>query len=123
MCLVISCQSLIIICAIHVDMVYRNGTESFTYSFIYILTSGVSQQTVGEVGMHTTTIPISFYWLGMQFNIISMALGEPVEQVTGYPQFIPSLFGSFGKILEFPLSGSHFLVNPFNIEACIQADI
>src|SRR6056297_3736757 len=104
-------------------MLFGYRTESLTYFFINFFGATCSQQGVGEVGMHTGTVPVAFNRFWVVLNIVSVALGQSLQHITSYPNLITCFFGSFGEQLEFPLSCSHLLVDALELQSSIQTKI
>ena len=71
--------------------------------------------------MHTGAIPVSSERLAVPININPILLAEAQEKKSCNPDIVSSLFRSFTKDLELPLSLRYFGINAFVIDACMQA--
>ena len=74
--------------------------------------------------MHARTVPVSFAkWFRMPINCVAILFTNAFKQVSSNPYFITSTFCTLGKNLEFPLTGSYFSVNSFNVDSCFKTGV
>src|SRR5687768_14631216 len=98
--------------------------EGFTNLFVHFAAATGTQEGVGEVGVHTTSVPVEVtQWLAMPVDGNVVFLPHSFKQVAGNPDLVAGFFGAFGKNLELPLAGGHFGIDAFNIKAGIQTGI
>src|SRR5690606_20341799 len=55
---VLTGQSLVIMCTVNLNMLRYYRTECFTNAFVNSFIATSSQYRVGEVGMHTASVPV-----------------------------------------------------------------
>ena len=73
--------------------------------------------------MHTRPVPVTFYRFWVQFDVVVVLLGQTVQKITGNPDLVTSLLGTFGGDLELPLSGHHLSVQPAVCDTGSQAQV
>ena len=74
--------------------------------------------------MHTRSVPVSFAkWFRMPINCIAIFFANAFKQVPSNPYFITGTFRTLGKNLEFPLAGSYFSVDSFNVDSGFKAGV
>src|SRR5215204_4591362 len=105
-----------IIRSINSDVFPYYRTERFANLLIGLLATAVSQNTIGEIGVHATSVPIEVAQrFAMPVNRYTILLSYSFKKVTGNPNLVASLLSTFGKNLKLPLSCRHFSVNAFHI--------
>jgi len=116
-------QTLIIVSTININMLLDVLTELFADSGEYALVTTLSHQTIGEVGVHTGTIPVALNWFWMQVNAYVMLFTDFFSEVTSNPSLVASLFSALGEYLVFPLTLHNFSIDTFNVQACFQTRV
>src|SRR6185295_8451841 len=113
-----------IVWPIHFNVLFYHGSESFA-DFLKCLTiTCISHQAIGEVSMHTATVPIKIpQWLAMPVNGDTIFFANSFKQVAGYPYFITGLLSSFCENLKFPLTGCYFSIYTLYVKTCIETRV
>ena len=99
------------------------STESFTNSNESLFVTTFSHDTIGEVSMHTCTIPVTFHWFRMEDDFIVVFFSNSMSKVSSNPKLVTCVFSSFTKYLVFPLSFHDFRINSFNSKSSINTSI
>ena len=71
--------------------------------------------------MHSGAVPIAFLGFAVPFEVDSVFLAKPKEEIAGYPHVVGAFFGAFRKELEFGLRFGDFEVDAFVVDAGLQA--
>ena len=73
--------------------------------------------------MHARAVPVALDRLGVVLDVVAVALRQAVEEVASDPKFVAGLLGALGEDLEFPLAASDFLVDAFEVDASLKAEV
>ena len=76
-----------------------------------------------EVGVSTSSVPVTLLWLGGQRDDYVVIFGDAVQQPAGDMHVVTHGEGVSGANLEFPLTGHDFGVGAFDHEASIEASL
>ncbi|HYC27691.1 MAG TPA: hypothetical protein VEB42_02730, partial [Chitinophagaceae bacterium] len=72
----------------------------------------------------SATIPVKITKrIAVPVDADAVLFSNPFQKLTGDPYLVASLFGTFGKNLELPLTRCHFGIDAFHIQAGIQTGI
>jgi len=113
----------VVVVAIDLDVLLSDGAESFTDLIVVFFLTAFTEEGVGEVGVHTGTVPVSGDGLTFVVDHDTVLFSHTIEEEAGEPYLVTSFLSAFGEGLEFPLSGCNFAVDAFYGEACVKASI
>jgi hypothetical protein len=74
-----------------------------------------------NVGMTSSSVPITLERLGVKRNLDAKFLGNSLEKITCHPEMITHLDSLTGTNLELPLRGHDFSVDSANLDSAVHA--
>src|SRR6202049_3818022 len=114
--LVQTCQTQMVIRAIHRDVLGDVVGERLPDGFKVLLATYFAEVLIREVAVHARSIPVTLDGFAMQHNIHFVFLTKTHHQIASGPGVISGFGGAFGEDLEFPLTFSDFSVDAFMID-------
>src|SRR6187455_680868 len=113
-----------IVGSVHLDVFIDVRSKSLTNCVIHIFRTTSTKQVVGEIGMHTRTVPIGCpEWFTMPVDSNAIFFSGTFHQIPCYPYLVSSCFSAFCKDLKFPLASRYFRIDTFNVDPCFKAKI
>src|SRR5882757_4339758 len=110
--------------SIYFYMFHYDGTERFADLHIYFAAAACSKQSVGEVCVHAAAVPVKIAQrFAMPVDGDAIFLADSFKKVAGQPHLVAGFLSPLGKNLKLPLTRRYFGIDPFNIEAGVQASI
>ena len=101
-------QSLSVVLTVQLNVFLVSLGELFNGLLDLLHTSWGSHSKGGDIGMTTSTIPVTLQWLWMEGDLDTKLFGNSFQQVSGHPQLVTHLDALARTDLEFPL-GRHDL--------------
>lgn len=87
------------------------------------LAAGLAHVISREVAVHSGTVPVTNEGLTVPLDIDTVFFTEAKEDVTGNPDLVGSVLGTFTEDLEFPLAFGDLGIDTFVVDACVEADV
>ena len=87
------------------------------------LTACVAYVVSGEVTVHTGTVPVALEWFAVVFNINAILFAKALKDVACDPNLVTCFACTLAEYLVFPLSLSHFSIDAFVVDACVEAKV
>jgi hypothetical protein len=75
----------------------------------------------GEVGVQTSTVPVTGHGLGLDRDLGAELLGDTIQQEAGQPEVVTHLNTLAGADLELPLGGHDLGVGTRDLDTSVQA--
>jgi len=107
---VLAGQSQMVVGTIELDVVSVSLGQSFHIGDDFVQTTLSSGDGGGEVGVHTSTVPVALNWLWFKSDINTVIFSDSLENVSGHPELIASVDTLNWADLEFPLAWEDFSV-------------
>lgn len=98
-------------------MHWLNSLDCIFYLLITICCSHLGSW---KISMASTSIPVSFNWLGMECYGKSFIFSDAREQIPSHPQIVTNLDARWRTNLKLPLACKYLSVRSCNSNACIQ---
>src|ERR1700676_1247978 len=112
-----------VIWAIHSNVLGDIFGERFHEGFKVYLATFFTEVFIGEVAVHTRSIPVTLDGFAMQYNIHFVYLTKTHQQIPSGPGVISGFGRPFGEDLEFPLAFSNFSVDALMIDTSGKAEV
>jgi hypothetical protein len=86
-------------------------------------TTWLTHLLAGEVAVKTSTVPVTWDWLGVERDLSTELLGNAVEKETSQPKVVTQLNTLARTNLEFPLSWHNLGVGTRDLDTGEQASL
>ena len=116
-------QSLFVVLTVQLDVFLVSLGELFNGLLDLLHTTWVSHGKGGDVGMTTSTIPVTLQWLWMEGDLDTELFGDSFQQVSGHPQLVSHLDALARTDLELPLGRHDLGVDTGDGDARVEAGL
>ena len=73
--------------------------------------------------MHAGAVPVTLHGLRVIFDVVSIGLGQAIEEIACEPQLVTGVLGTLGEHLELPLPTGNLLVDALEVDARLEAEV
>ena len=116
-------QALFVVRTVNGHVLVDVLSKRFADAVKEFLTTLVAHGAVGKVRVHAGAVPIALDGFWMVLDVVAVTLGEAIKHVASHPEFVAGLLGALGENLEFPLAAGDFLVDTFEVQPGLKAEI
>lgn len=116
-------QTLVVSVTVDSDVSLDVLAELVTDSGEDLSLTGISHGAVGEVGVHSGTVPVTWDWLGGQVHCDVVLLTETHHEVTRDPDLVTGSLGALVENLVLPGAEHDLSIGALDVETGIDADV
>lgn len=116
-------ESLVVVFAVDSDVTFDVLAELVTDLVEGLLFAASPHDSVGEVGMHTCAVPVTWNWFWVEVQGDVVLFAQTVHEVTRDPDFVSRSLSTLVEDLVLPRSKHDFGVGSFDVESSIDANV
>ena len=120
--LVATSETHVVVVSVNSDVFVVFLGELFDSSLNVLHTTLFTHRSGTEVGVASTTVPVTGQRLGVEGNLDAPLLGEADEEVAGHPEVVSHLDTLTRANLELPLGRHDLGVDTADLDTRVQAD-